>query len=90
MSHQHWSLLSGLCPFKSMATVIRAVPDQQRHLMASLEAAGLSFPVGVGYVGSMLPFFCVQCLQLIFISSHNLSHTFILVIEVVLGDTCFL
>lgn len=86
MSHQHWSLLSGLCPFRSMATVIRAVPDQQRHLVASLEVAGASFPVGVGYVGSMLPFFCVQCLLLIFISSH----TFTLVIEVVLGDTCFL
>lgn len=71
MSHQHWSLqgwwarLSGLCPFKSVATVARAVPDQQRHLVASLEVAGLSFPVGVGYVGSMLPFFCVQGLQLI-------------------------
>lgn len=34
--------------------------------------------------------FCFRCLQVTFISSLNLSHTYTLVRKMVLGDTCFL
>lgn len=67
-----------LCPFKSVATVIRAVPGQQRHTVADWGVAGPLpfFPLLVSPAHSMLPLsFCCQGLQLTFISlSFHLTH----------------